>query len=91
MMMQNDKEHKSKSVRNRSKGGTRLNSSSSSINISDDKYHQGEDKKVKAKAQQPKKCYFEKIIINFDCIFSPSQTVQQEKHHGKQQKQQQQH
>eukprot|EP00957_Ditylum_brightwellii_P014988 1129986-Ditylum_brightwellii.AAC.1 len=58
MMNQNKGEHKSKSVRSRSKGSTRLHSisssSSSSNNISDDKYHQGEDKKSKAKPQQPK-------------------------------------
>eukprot|EP00957_Ditylum_brightwellii_P047577 3613832-Ditylum_brightwellii.AAC.1 len=50
-MNQNKEEHKTKSVRNRSKGSTRIHSSSSnngsSSNISDDKHSQKEGKKLK--------------------------------------------
>eukprot|EP00957_Ditylum_brightwellii_P027732 2096619-Ditylum_brightwellii.AAC.1 len=66
MMNQNKEEHKYKSVRNRSKGSARLHSSSNSnssssssnssnsSNTSDNKHSLQEDKKIKAKLQQPK-------------------------------------
>ena len=60
----NEEEHKSKFVRNRSKESIRLHSSSSndsSSNISDEENSLQEDKKIKAKPQQPKNVTLNKL------------------------------